>query len=151
MFFVIISIVIFNSIAFFMTKRISRVEMYASSLFVLFLEYLANYVFDFIHKLYGYFNPGIDNLTFIVVVGIYPAVNIIFVNYFPYKGRALSKLIFILATSIFCTFYEWLSIKSKYFYHSGWPLWLSFISYLILFEIIVFNLKLIRKLNKGES
>jgi hypothetical protein len=146
MIFVIISIIVFNGIAFFMPKRISRVEIYASALFALFLEYISNYIFDFIHKLYGYFTPGTDIKTFIIVVGIYPAVNTIFLNYYPYKGKALNKLIYILGASIFSIFYEWLSLKSKYFYHENWNLWISFALYPLFFGIIARNLKLIKNL-----
>jgi hypothetical protein len=148
--FAIFSIIIFSGIAFFMPKRISKLEMYASSLFVLFLEYLANYIFDFIEEFYGYFKPGTDIKTFIVVVGIYPAINIIFLNYFPYKGKLFNKLIYILGVSLFSLFYEWLSLKSKYFYHSTWNLYFSLISYPILFVIIVLNLKVIRNLYRVE-
>lgn len=148
MLFLIISIVVFNSFAFFMPKRISRVEIYATALFALFLEYLANYIFDFILKLYGYFKPGVDIIGFIVVVGVYPAINTIFLNYFPYKRKGLTKFIYILSASLFSLLYEWLSLKSKYFYHNGWNLWLSFISYPILFGIIVLNYKFVRNLEK---
>lgn len=146
MLFLIASIVIYNGIAFFMPKRISKLEVFASSLFALFLEYLANYIFDFIEKMYGYFQPGIDLLSFIVVLGIYPAINTIFLNYYPYKGKLQSKLIYILGFSLYSLFYEWLSIKSKYFYHDGWSLWASLFTYPIIFGIIILNLKLIRKL-----
>lgn len=149
--FLIISIVILNFIAFFMPKRLSRVEIYASALFAIFLEYIANYVFDFIHHLYGYFKPGVDLVSFIVVVGIYPAVITMFLNYFPYKSKVLSKLIYILGVALLYLFYEWLSIKSKYFYHSGWNYWLSAIAYPILLVIIMLNLKLVRKLMRRES
>jgi hypothetical protein len=149
--FAIISIIVFNVIAIFMHKRISRVEIYATSLFTLFLEYLANYIFDFILGVYGYFKPGTDIKTFIIVVGIYPAVNTIFLNYFPYKRRGLTKFIYIMGVSLFSLFYEWLSLKSKYFYHDGWNLWLSGISYPILFGIIVLNLKFLRNLERREG
>lgn len=149
--FAIISIIVFNSIAFFMHKHISRVEIYATSLFALFLEYLANYIFDFILKIYGYFKPGIDVKTFIIVVGIYPAINTIFLNYFPYKRKGLTKFIYILGASLFSLLYEWLSLKSKYFYHNGWNLWLSAISYPVLFGIITLNLKFIRNLERREG
>jgi hypothetical protein len=127
------------------------VEIYASALFALFLEYIANYLLDFINKLYGYFDPGIDMKGFIVVAGVYPAINTIFLNYFPYKGKILTKLFYIMGMSLFSLFYEWLSIKGKYFYHSGWNFLLSAVSYPILWGIIVLNFKLIRKLRRQES
>jgi hypothetical protein len=151
MLFLILSIVIFNSIAFFMPKRLSKLEIFSSSLFSMFLQYMADYTLDLIHGLYGYFKPGADMLTFVVIFGIYPAINTIFLNYFPLKGKAFNKLTYMLGWSLFSLFYEWLSMKSKYFYHNGWTLGLSLISYPICWGIIVFNFLLIRKLSRRGS
>jgi hypothetical protein len=151
MLFLIVSIVVFNGIAFLIPKQMSRVEIYASALFAVFLEYIANYALDFINKLYGYFEPGIDVKGFIVVLGIYPAVNTIFLNFFPHKGKVSKKFIYLLGFSLFSLFYEWLSEKSSYFYHSGWTYIESLIAYPILWGIIIINFKLIRNLIRRES
>lgn len=145
-----LSVIVFSGAAFLVPKQISRLEMYATCMFCVFLEYITNYTFDFVLKIYGYFNPGVDILTFVAVIGIFPAINILFLNLYPYKERLLKKIGYVIGWSLFSLFYEVLSLKSKYFYYSGWSLWMSAIAYPILFTILLLNLKLVRKLIRKE-
>jgi hypothetical protein len=66
---------------------------------------------------YGYFSKGLQWTYFIAILGIYPAVNAIFLNYYQYMKNGRRKLGYIFGCSVFAVVYEWLAIKSGYFFH----------------------------------
>jgi hypothetical protein len=78
MLFLIVTAIVFSSVAFFIPKRISRVEIFATTFFSSFLEVMANVFLDLKYDLYGYFNKGVDYETLLYIFEIFPAVNIVF-------------------------------------------------------------------------
>jgi hypothetical protein len=78
MLFLIVTAIVFSSVAFFIPKRISRVEIFATTFFSSFLEVMANVFLDLKYDLYGYFNKGVDYETLLYIFEIVPAVNIVF-------------------------------------------------------------------------
>lgn len=120
--------------------------MYTTSLFSIVLQLITDIYLEFKYKLYGYFSPGPDYITLWIVFIIYPAVNIIFLNYFPITGSLFRKIIYILIWSAFAIGYEWLATKTGLFYYTGWKLWYSIPVYPILYLLLLFNYKLIKRL-----
>ncbi|WP_420839203.1 CBO0543 family protein [Clostridium yunnanense] len=117
------------------------------SVFTLLLQMTVDLILDVKFNLYGYFKEGVDLISFITFLGIYPAFAIITVNYYPYKKRLLKKLYYVIIVSIFCLGYESLSLYTKYFYHRTWSLLYSALCYPFLICIIAMYLSLIRKLS----
>lgn len=150
LFFLIFSIIILNLIVIISPKQLSLQEMYATSLFTAVLQLITDVFLDLGYDLYGYFGKGVDSLALIVIFGVYPAINILFLNFYPYKKSFVGKCIYILCWSVFSVFYEWLSIKSGYFYHNGWNYWYSALCYPILFGILILNLYVFRKMNHSN-
>ncbi|MBB2483423.1 hypothetical protein H5P36_25040 [Bacillus sp. APMAM] len=99
---------------------------------------------------YGYFQKGPQWGSLIVIFGIYPASNAIFLNYYQYMKNASQKFWYIMGRSIFAVIYEWLAIISGYFYHHQWKLWHSAIAYPIIYLILLAVLKLVRKMIHGQ-
>jgi hypothetical protein len=142
--FLIISVIVFNLTAIMIPKRLTKIEMLATSALASILQDNVDIFLDLKLDLYGYFNVGPDYGALIAIFGIYPAANIIILNYFP-KGLK-SRLLYILAWSVFLTAFEWASVKSGYFYHHGWKYWHSFVCYLVILPILYWCLLFVRKL-----
>jgi hypothetical protein len=140
--------IMFWLIIFFSKKRISKMEMYTTTFFALYFELLANVILDLKYDLYGYFNKGVDWATLPALLVIFPAVNILFLNFYPFLKSIIKQIFYILICSIIGISYEWVYLQTEFFYHNGWNLWLSFISYLMIFYILVLNLRIIRKLQR---
>ncbi len=155
MVFLFTSIAVFNTIAFFMPKRISGKEIYASCVFALIYEHLADYTFGLIYHLYGYFGGSTPHtptiLAVAVIVGIYPAINVIFLNYYPFGRTIRVHLLYILGWSVFSTLFEWASTRAGFLIHTGWHLWFSAISYPLILVVTVLNFLIIRTLNEMEK
>jgi hypothetical protein len=146
--FLVLSVIVFNLITILIPKRISGVEILTTTLFSLYLETMTNVFLDLKYDLYGYFNKGVDWEALIYILGIYAPVNIVFLNYFPYKKKILNKVIYILGWSVFAYMYELLFLWSGTFYYNGWKYWYSIIIYPILYIILVGFYKYVHYLSR---
>ncbi|WP_188385120.1 CBO0543 family protein [Ornithinibacillus halotolerans] len=146
MIFAIISAFIFLTIAFVIKKRIYVVELYTTSLFAMVFQLLVDNILEFKYDFYGYFEKGVDYETFIVILLIYPPLNIIFLNYFPLNKKLLTKCLYILGWCVFSVLYEYLSVKIGFFYYEKWSIWYSAIIYPFVYGLLLVNFFSIRKL-----
>jgi hypothetical protein len=153
MLFMIGSIIVLNLAAFLIPKKLSKVETYVTSFFSLYLALFADSLLGGMYKLYAYFEPGVDYIDFVAAIGIYPAVNIIFLNLFPYKEQATYKITYIVTWSLFALGYEWFAAtQTALFTYTGWKTVYSTAIYPILFLVLLLNLYIIRKLiTKSQS
>ncbi len=129
-------------------KRISYMEIYTTSLFACFLAALADIYLDVKYNLFGYFKKGVDTEYLFIFIIIYPAVNILFLNFFPFHKSLYRKVLYILGWSAATLLFEYLSLFSNTFYYNGWKLWYSAILYPLIYILLLVNLMIIRKLNK---
>lgn len=136
MIFLVFSVITFCSIAIFVRKRISGIEILTTTIFALYLETMTNVFLDLKYNLYGYFTEGVNWETLLYAIFIYAPVSIVFLNYFPYKNKFLSKAIYISVWSVFAYVYEILFLWSGTFYYDGWKFWYSVILYPILYIVL---------------
>jgi hypothetical protein len=112
---------------------------------------MTNVFFDLKYDLYGYFDKGVDWLALIPLLGIYPSINYLFLNFFP-EGKGFTRIfIYLLSWDAFALVYEALSRKSNFFYYNGWKWWYSAILYPPILLILWYHLKLTRKLIRKSS
>lgn len=139
---------IFNLVARFVPKNLTRDEMYATSLFAVNFELLVNVFLDIKYDFYGYFGPGVDWFTLLPIFGIYPASNIIFLNYYPFSGVNIKRVLYIAGWVLFTIVYEWSSVQAGWFYYNGWRLWYSALCYPVIYFLLAKNLELFRNLKR---
>ncbi|GKU82596.1 CBO0543 family protein [Niallia sp. NCCP-28] len=152
MLFLIITVIVFNLIAYFIPKRISPIELLATTLFASYLQILTDVYLGLKYHLYGYFDKGVDWDTLLYIFGIYPAINVIFLNYYPYGKTLYKQAIYILCWSILAMVYETIFIWSGTFYLNGWKQDYSVIVYPILYTILmVFHSVTIRCIKKSKE
>src|SRR4051794_1695401 len=99
MWFLIISALIFSVYAIFMPKKLTRIEIFSTIFFAMTLQDNVDIYLDGKYDLYGYFTKGIQWKTLIAIIGIYPAITTIFLNYYPSQRQWQNKLVYILAWS----------------------------------------------------
>ncbi|TVY08639.1 hypothetical protein FPZ49_17595 [Paenibacillus cremeus] len=140
--------IVFNALFLFMPKKLSSIELFSTCMFAMVLQQIVDNVFDLLLDWYGYFAPGIQWPYLIVSIGIYPAVNAIFLNYYQFTRSFAQRFWYIVGWCVFAVVYEWLAIKSGYFYHHQWKLWHSAIVYPFLFLTLLMILSLVRGMVK---
>jgi len=133
-----------------MPKRISYFEMYATYYFAPFLAVLADIYLDLKLNLYGFFDPGINYQYIPIFFIVYPAFNLLFLNFFPFQTSLVRKIRYILLVSLFTVGFEYVATFSEVFYHNGWKLWYSAVAYPFLYTLLLSNLLMIRKLNRKK-
>lgn len=144
--FLIISIVVFNLIVYLIPKRISKIEMYAQIMFGIVFELVANIILGLEFKMYSYFEKGVQWYDFLVIFGVFPALNIIIFNFFPFKKSFWKKSLYIFGWSVFITLYEWGAVKSGFFNHYSWKLWYSALLYPTILTILALNLAFVKRM-----
>ena len=144
--FVLVSIVLFNAILLFIPKQLTKREMFATSFFSLTLQQTVDIYLALKYNLYGYFGGGVHYITLVAILGIYPAINLIYLNLFPFCRGILIKAIYITFWEFFALFYEWMAVRTGFFYHHGWEYWYSLIINPMLFLILNLALWVYRKI-----
>ncbi|PGT79782.1 CBO0543 family protein [Bacillus sp. AFS040349] len=147
---VIISLLVLNTLAFLIPKRLSKIEMYSTSLFALLWGHVVDMALDLKLTLYYYYKKGLQWVDFMVPFLIYPSITILFLNFYPYNKANKSKIFYILGWSIFSITFEAIVDNTGFFTHVKWKLWHSAFIYPLLFIILLWHLKLIRKLIKNN-
>lgn len=131
------TVIIFNLIAFLIPKRLSPMVLLATTLFAMYLQLITDVYLGLKYQLYGYFNKGVNWSTLIYAFGIYPAINVVFLNYYPYGKKIYKHAIYILSWSILAMGYETLFIWTGTFYLNGWKQFYSLLVYPILYIILM--------------
>lgn len=129
-----------------MPKRISWIEIYTTSLFVMFLGSVADIYLDVKYDLYGFFTKGVDFEYLLIFIFIYPATNSVFLNFYPQGKSLFRKALYITVWVILTTLFEYISTQTEVFYYNGWKILYSFFCYPFLYIAMVLNLKIIRRL-----
>lgn len=141
------TIIVALALAWRIPKKLSRLEMYACSIFSIYLALFADSILGGMYHLYAYFKPGVELIDYAAAIGIYPAIAILFLNLFPFGRPVLWKVTYICGWTIFSLFYEWTAAShSSLFLYSGWKLGYSVPIYPLLFLIQLLNFKLVKKL-----
>ncbi|MFX4263493.1 CBO0543 family protein [Pelotomaculum propionicicum] len=120
-------------------------EIYTTSIFAVLLNLLTDLYLDVKYDWYSYFEKGVQWVYIPLIFGIFPALSIIFLSYYPFSRKIRYKVYYILAWTLFGVIYEWASIKTGMLYYNGWGFWYSGIAYPIIFIILVYNLQIIRR------
>ena len=143
---VYISVFIIVIIAIVVPKRISLIEIYATSFFAYSFGITTDIILNLKYDLYGYGEEGAQIYTTICLILIYFSINILYLNFFPFSLKALHKIMYILLWSVFSIAYEAVIIHTHMFYYNEWKLWYSAAIYPIIFSILIGNLILVKKL-----
>lgn len=133
MLFLILMVLFFNLVVFFIPKRMSHNEIVMTTLFAMVLQLTVDVYLDLKYDFFGYFTKGVNWSSLIYFWGIYPAITITFLNFFPYGKSLIRQCLYIGVWTVFSLIFELLFIWTKTFYYNSWKLWYSALCYPILF------------------
>ncbi|MFD1357675.1 hypothetical protein ACFQ4X_07130 [Fictibacillus halophilus] len=145
MWLLISTITILLIIIYIMPKNITKSEAFFSVFFSMGFQQLVDCYLDFKYDLYGYFSVGVEVLLF-----LFPAFKLVFINFFPFGLSVYSKVKYILFWTVFSTLYEYGSLYTSLFYYHGWRIEWSFAMYPVIFSINGYVFYLFRKWKAEE-
>lgn len=137
-------------IAYFVPKKLSKIENYATSFFAYAYGATVDIILDLHYDLYGYFEKGFQWLGLFSIFLYFPSISVLFLNFYPVKSHAPKKIIYILCWTVFSIAFEWFCLYTKFLYYNGWKLWYSAAMYPFIFLSLIINLKIVRKLLKAH-
>lgn len=148
-----LSILLFNSVAFFMKKRIKISEIYVTVIFALLVCAIVDVYASYRFKAWGFFDVGKAEFSVMLIfLGIYPAVSAIIINWYPFQSAWWKKFIYLMSWGVFSTAYEWLTLKLDIIWHMHWNLYYSFLLYPIMYYIcLILHIRLYRRIKKREE
>ncbi|MGP4040916.1 CBO0543 family protein [Gracilibacillus sp. D59] len=141
---------LFNLIAFFVPKRLSKIEIYATSVFGFIYGLLTDIILNLHYHLYGYFQEGFDWLGLLGILLYFPSISFLFLNFYPSNQKLGNKVLYILLWSAFAIVFEWFSLQTEFFYYASWKLWYSALLYPFIFLTLIIHWKFIRRLNYSK-
>lgn len=147
----VVSIVLFNSVAYKMNKHLTKNQIVHIWSFSMILEIMFDIFIDEKTDVYWYFWKGIDWTNVLVYTLLIPPVNVIFLNWFPFNVSRGKKIRYFAFWLVFILVYELLALLPQpwgYFYYGWWNWFYSAIFNPILLLILLDYYKWICKIEK---
>jgi len=137
-----ISIIIFNVIAFSANKHLTKSQIVQMWTFTIAFQSLVDMFVGVKYKGYWYFSRDIDLLYLLPITVLIPPINMLFINWYPFKASLTKKTLYFIYWLIFMLSYELLILLPApwgYFNYGWWNLLYSAIVYpLLLFLVLKF-------------
>jgi hypothetical protein len=150
----IIAIIVFNFIAFKTNKLITSSQIVHIWVFTIAFQHVFDLTIDMKYHGYWYFTQSIDWRGLPAHILLLPPVNMMFLNWFPFKSTYTSKIHYFILWEIGTLLYEVITLLPEpwgYFRYGWWNLWYSAIVNPILLLILLGYYKWICKLEKKSA
>ncbi|MDD3653960.1 MAG: hypothetical protein PHO01_07230 [Desulfotomaculaceae bacterium] len=144
MYFVIVTI-IFNLLCiWFMPKKLSWKEIYITWGIFAAITINTDIIVGEIIDLYDFTAPGLQFEDVFIDALLPPSFAIIFLNFMPEDNNTFIK--YLVFWTAFSVSYEWAAVHYGFIILKGWSLWYSFLVYFLVFLLLRWHLKFIRKI-----
>jgi len=144
-----IAIIVFNFIAFKMNKRLTANQIVHLWLFTIAFQSSFDVYVDLKYHGYWYFTDGADWKGLLVHTVLLPPVNMMFLNWYPFKRGYTRQVCYFIFWLIAILLYEMLTLLPApwgYFHYGWWNLWHSAILNPVLLLILLCFYKWVCKL-----
>ena len=124
----LIAVALFNFFAIKLNKRLNINQVLHIWMFTSTFQLLFDIFVDFKYLGYWYFTKEIDWISILNIIFLVQPVNIIFLNYYPFKKRLGSRIFFILCFNLLILLYEKIALLPEpwgYFHYGWWKIWYS--------------------------
>ncbi|MDQ0246342.1 hypothetical protein J2S09_003946 [Bacillus fengqiuensis] len=145
----LIAIITFNLIAFKTNKRLTANQIVHIWTFTVAFQLLFDSIVEFKYHAYWYFDKKVDWRGVLPHTLLIPPVNMMFLNWYPFKGNMIKKSFYITVWVIAILLYEGVTLLPEpwgYFHYGWWNLWHAAAVDPILFLILLGYYKWICKL-----
>ncbi|MFT8320145.1 MAG: hypothetical protein ABF649_04500 [Bacillus sp. (in: firmicutes)] len=147
----LLAVFLFNFLAVTLNKHLNGNCVLHIWMFTISFQMLFDIFIDFKYAGYWYFSKDIDWQSILNIVFLVPPVNIIFLNYFPFKQAIFKQFCYIICWDIALLLYEKIALLSEpwgYFHYGWWKLSYSALLNPILLFLLVLYFKYICYLEK---
>ncbi|ASN05394.1 hypothetical protein [Virgibacillus necropolis] len=147
----IIAIIVFNLIAFRTNKRLTTSQIVHIWSFTVALQTLIDTYIDTGYHGYWYFSKATNFESILTLTVVVPPVNMMFLNWYPFRQSLYKGILYILCWVIVITCYEAITLLPEpwgYFNHGWWNLCYSVLVNPFLLVLVLNYYKWICKIEK---
>jgi len=147
----IISITVFNIIAFNINKRLTANQIVHIWTFTIAFQCLVDIIVEFKYHGYWYFSQGVDWMGIPAHTVLIPPVNMLVLNGYPFERGMMKKVMYIAVWTIGILVYETIALLPEpwgYFHYGWWKRWYAALVDPVLFFILLKYYKWICKLER---
>lgn len=151
MIFLIISVLIFNWIAFKTNKRLNTNQIVHIWVFTIAFQVHFDAVVVSKYHGYWYMTEGVDFGALPAYTVLLPPINMMFLNWYPFNQSLFKKIAFLALWELFLLSYELLTMLPEpwgFFRYGWWKLWHSALIDPILLMILIGYYKWIIRIEK---
>jgi hypothetical protein len=144
----LIAIIVFNLIAFRTNTTLTLNQILHVWTFTIASQQTFDLLIEFKYEGYWYFGKEVDWMGLLAHTILIPPVNMMFLNWYPFKKKLRHKTRYIVIWVIAILIYETITLLPKpwgYFHYGWWKLWYAAIVDPILLLILLNYYKWIRK------
>nr|WP_240546243.1 hypothetical protein [Paenibacillus artemisiicola] len=142
------SVVLFNLAAFTFNKRLTGNQILHIWSFTTAFKNTFDLYVDLKYHGYWYFTKDIDWPAIVAHLFLLPPVNMMILNWYPFKKSLIFQVIYLLLLDVCLGLYELVTLLPRpwgYFNYGWWTIWHSLMINPILILILVSYFKLVRK------
>ncbi|MFF2591875.1 hypothetical protein ACFVSZ_00775 [Priestia megaterium] len=147
----ILSVLIFNILAFKTNKRLTANQIVHIWMFTIAAQHIFDVFINFKFHGYWYFTQETDWQGIFAYTVLIPPVNMLFLNYYPFAGKLTKKAAYILLWSVAVLLYEVVALLPApwgYFHYGWWTWWYSLFLNPLLFWMVVQYYRWVCKIEK---
>ncbi len=147
----IVAIIVFNVIGFKTNKILTANQTVHIWVFTIALQNIVDIMVEFKYYGYWYFDKEIDWVGLLPHLVLIPPVNIIFLNWYPYKSKMMKRFLYLIGFVFVLLIYEVITLLPEpwgYFHYGWWKLSYAVIVDPILLLILLGYYKWICRLEK---
>ncbi|MDD1515305.1 hypothetical protein [Priestia megaterium] len=136
----IIAIILFNLIAFTSRKKLTLNQVLHIWTFTIAFQQTFDLLVEYKYEGYWYFDKEVDWTGLLAHTVLLPPVNMMFLNWYPFKKGFSHKFSYIAIWVIAIILYETITLLPEpwgYFHYGWWKLWHAAITDPILFLILL--------------
>ncbi|PEI52099.1 hypothetical protein [Priestia aryabhattai] len=150
----ILSILVFNVLAFKTNKRFTANQIVHIWMFTIAAQHIFDVFINFKFHGYWYFTQETDWQGIFAYTVLIPPVNMLFLTYYPLAGKLTKKAAYILFWSVAVLLYEVVALLPApwgYFHYGWWTWWYSLLLNPLLFWMVVQYYRWVCKLERNSK
>lgn len=147
----LISVIIFNYLAFKLNKKLNKNQTLHIYIFTIAFQSIFDIFIDIKFRGYWYFSQAVDWGSLVYLLFLVSPVNIIFLNFYPLEKSLYKKIITIILWDVLFIAYEFITLLPKpwgYFHYGWWKWQYSFLLNPLLLFILIKYYRLVMRFEK---
>ncbi|WP_129730482.1 hypothetical protein [Ectobacillus funiculus] len=149
----IVSVLLFNLIAFKTNQHLTKNQIVHIWTFTIVFQLLDDRYIDVKYGGYWYFTKAVDWESLPAITPLIPPVNMMFLNWYPFQALKIKKVLYFVYWTVGLILYERFTLLPQpfgYFHYGWWTIWYSVVVDPILLFLLLMYYKWICRIENSS-